>query len=325
MSPQLVPPGPDSVSACGNCQKRDGQPGTCAYAPRVIDAPSPRPTVPRDPPPTDSGQQDGHEARGINPGSGSLGAFASDVKAAIDARLGLPSGRTLNLVPMTDAPLFGMLSRPRVTDSTTWSSMDNVLPPRKHADHLMGLYWRHIHILDPFLDQELFTHWYHSLFAGSSLDIDERIFISTLNVVFALSTQLQEDLQPEQRDEASSTYFGRAWTLLHPELIIWEPGSLELVQCLLLMGRYLQCTSSTHQTWMAVGSAVRIAQSLGLHMPEPSSMPLRPDSRRRRQLWQCCVFMDRYVGINMDFYWYEATNLYIEQFHGCLGEHRWYL
>jgi hypothetical protein len=193
---------------------------------------------------------------------------------------------------MTDAPLFGLLSRPRVADSTA-NSVDNVLPPRKHADHLMDLYWRHINHLDPFLHQEQFSHSYQALFAGSPLDTDERIFISTLNTVFALSTQLQEDMQAEQRDEASSTYFRRAWALLHPEMIIWEPGSLELVQCLLLMGRYLQCTSNTHQTWMAVGSAVRIAQSLGLHIPEASSVPLRPDSRRRRQLWQCCVFMDR--------------------------------
>jgi hypothetical protein len=85
--------------------------------------------------------------------------------------------------------------------------------------------------------------------------------------------------------------------LLRPESIIWEPGSLELVQCLLLMGRYLQCTNNPHQTWMAVGSAVRIAQSLGLHLREvPSSNPPARDSRLRRHLWKWCVFMDSFAS-----------------------------
>jgi hypothetical protein len=73
-----------------------------------------------------------------------------------------------------------------------------------------------------------------------------------------------------------------------------EPGSLEIVQCLLLMSRYLQCTNNPHQTWMAIGSAVRIAQSLGLHLSgSASSSHSNRDTRLRRQLWQCCVFMDR--------------------------------
>jgi hypothetical protein len=47
---------------------------------------------------------------------------------------------------------------------------------------------------------------------------------------------------------------------------------------------------------MAVGSAVRIAQSLGLHFLEaPSSSPPSYDSRLRRHLWKCCVFMDRFA------------------------------
>ena len=217
--------------------------------------------------------------------------FASTFKAAIDAILGLPAARKRCPIPLTDAPLFGeRLSRRQTTDVGIQTS-ENLLPPRKHTDHLISLYWRYLEPLEPLLNQKRFSHSYHMLFTGSELDCDERVFVSTLNVIFALSTQLQESSPPEQRDEESKTFFQRAWSLLRPETILWEPGSLELIQCLLLMGRYLQCTRNLHQTWMAVGSALRIAQSLGLHSPNQSSSG---DGRSGRQIWQCCVSMDRY-------------------------------
>jgi hypothetical protein len=202
---------------------------------------------------------------------------------------------------MTDAPLFGLLPRRQINDSSVYHE-DNVLPSRKHADYLIEIYWRHIQPLEPLLDRERFFHSYQALFAGSLFNEDERIFVSTLNTIFAIATQLQGYLPREKREEASKTYFNRAWTLLRPESIIWEPGSLELVQCLLLMGRYLQCTNNPHQTWMAVGSAVRIAQSLGLHLSDAaSSSPAARDSRLRLHLWKCCVFMDRFVS-NLSFW-----------------------
>ena len=232
----------------------------------------------------------------------------------------------MSLIPMTDAPLFGLLPRPQVTDNNN-HHVDHLLPTRKQADHLVDMYWRHIQPLEPFLDPERFPRSYQALFSGSPLHEDEGVFLSTLNTIFAFSTQLQEDMPYKQRNENSNTYFQRAWTLLRPEISIWEPGSLELVQCLLLMGRYLQCTSNAHQTWMVVGSAVRIAQSLRLHpletsppSPPPvgdttergflapttpkiklnpySTMPsIGASSNQSRHIWQCCVFMDRYESI----------------------------
>ncbi len=161
------------------------------------------------------GQQDEHD---VQPKP--IGIFAVEVKAAIDARLGLPSGGGPNPIPMSDAPLFGNLSRPQISGSAV-HNMDNVLPPRKHADHLMDIYWRHIQPLEPLLEEEGFSRSYQAFFSGTLLDHEERTFVSALNTVFALSTQLQECMQPEQREEASHTYFHRAWALLRPEMIIW--------------------------------------------------------------------------------------------------------
>jgi hypothetical protein len=204
---------------------------------------------------------------------------------------------------MKDAPLFDLRLSFTPQPSAT---VDSVLPQRRHADRLVDLFWQHIQPLEPMLEQDLFTRSYEALFAGHPLpaNADERVFLSTLNTVFALSTQLQESLPAGERNQASNTYFHRAWAMLRIEAVLWEPGSLEVVQCLLLMARYLQCSNNLHQTWMAVGMAVRMAQSIGLDKPkfapDASSDRIRPDFRE--QLWQCCVYMDRqetlmtYVG-----------------------------
>ena len=194
---------------------------------------------------------------------------------------------------MVDAPLFGPLSRRQPINGSLGQG-DNVLPTRKHADHLVQLYWQYIDPQEHLLNEKRFFRSYQTLFTGGELDDDEHIFLSILNTIFALSTQLQEHIPPEKRDQTSSTFFQLAWSLLRPETIIWEPGSLQLVQCLLLICQYLQCTANPHQTWMAVGSAVRIAQSIGLHVSNKSSSnSLDHDLPLRRQIWRRCVVFDR--------------------------------
>ncbi|KAK1995023.1 fungal-specific transcription factor [Colletotrichum falcatum] len=160
----------------------------------------------------------------------------------------------------------------------------------------MGLYWHYVDPLYPFLDRPKFEHSYRALFAGTSIDADERIFASTLNLVFALSTQLSESIPPEQRVSSSQAYFKRAQDLL--QFSLWDTGSVELIQCLLIMSQYLQSTNNPHQTWMVVGSVVRIAQGLGLHLPETSS-GLASESERNlvKRIWHGCLLMDRMIAI----------------------------
>jgi hypothetical protein len=221
--------------------------------------------------------------------------FAFKVKAAIDTRLGLPAEKKRCPIPLTDAPLFAdTLQVPRRQPTNEAHHVNNVLPPRKHADHLVSLYWQHLDPLEPLLDKHHFDTCYQLLFAGNDFDCDELVFLSTLNAVFALSTQLQENIPTEQRNATATTYFYRAWSLLDPDTVLWQTPSVELVQCLLLIARYLHCTNNPHQTWMAVGSAVRMAQSLGLHQCHESTTEA-PNTcvRLGRQVWRRCVYMDR--------------------------------
>jgi hypothetical protein len=233
--------------------------------------------------------------------SGSPGSFAGEVKAAIDARFGVVSGGSPNAMPMSDAPLFGLqLSNRRPGDER----LDKVLPPRRQADELLNTFWKYIHPIDCFLDEKRFCRSYETLFAGGESEIDEQTLICTLNVVFAFASQVRESAVAVERDTIANTYFQRAWNLLRPETILWEPPSLQVVECLLLMSRYLQCTNNSHQTWMAVGSAIRIAQSLGIHLPKASNAGIPNDQEHwQHHLWNCCVFADMYVKLISLSFW----------------------
>lgn len=220
-------------------------------------------------------------------GSSSAGSFIKQVQDAINTQLGQPNDNTRQQVRDQGAVSLTSPSAPQ-----SYSLADYVLPPRKLADHLVGIYWMYVDPLYPFLNRSKWESCYGGLFAGTSIDADERVFVATLNIMFALSTELDESLSPVKRNESSSAYFRRAQNLLPVSFM--ESGSVALVQYLLLSSQYLQSTNHPHQTWMVVGSAVRIAQSLGLYLPEVSGELTQLDERELlRRIWHGCILMDR--------------------------------
>lgn len=218
-------------------------------------------------------------------GSSSAGSFSSQIKAAIEERLGrsqVNGARTPQLRPLHSV----------TTKRSTFDISNLLLPPRRLANELMQTYWQFIAPLYPFLDRRSWEECYENVFAGRPIEADESIFIATMNMIFALSTQLKEHLDQDKREHTSNVYFERAREPL--DTMMWTSGSLELVQYLLLAGQYLQCTVSTHQTWMVVGSAARIAESLGLHLPETSATaPTTRQQELYRRIWHGCILMDR--------------------------------
>ncbi len=230
-------------------------------------------------------------------GSSSAGAFTKQVKAAIDARFGW-SSTTLD-DGVTSAASVDKTKEHRLAIQ---SYPSYVLPPRTEADSIMPVYWQYVDPLYPILDKKKWDQAYLNIYAGAPVGIDEHIFVATLEVILALSIQQVESMETHRREESSRLHFRRAQDLL--QLKLWDAGSIELVQCLLLTSQYLQSTNNPNQTWMVVGVAVRTAQSLGLHLSETSTACQDPDRRELlRKIWHDCVLMDRYVSSphNMEF------------------------
>ncbi|CAK7238453.1 hypothetical protein SEUCBS140593_010703 [Sporothrix eucalyptigena] len=293
-------------------------------------------------------------------GSSSAGSFTRQIKEAIDAHMGAasaspssagPSGTSGGVTGTTTLALPQRLAHSRNdgedddeneddNDEDGDADMLELLPRRREADRLVDLYWRYVDPLYPFLDRRTWTPAYEALFDRLADDedgdpspnpADDRVFVSTLNIIFALSTQLSEGWPPpptlssapqsqtssqsdkrrqkqqhhqqqrllRQRERRCRLYFARAQKLLQSSL--WETaGSLATVQFLLLASQYLQSTNSPHQTWMVVGSTIRTAQSLGLHLRDDGAgtdtLPLAERELRRR-LWHGCVLLDRMVSV----------------------------
>jgi hypothetical protein len=171
-----------------------------------------------------------------------------------------------------------------------------VLPPRHFADELLSIYFNLVHPLYPYIDSIELDEFYKSLWGGRSGNHAETVCIAILNTIFALSCQLNESILPEQRAPSAEVFFLRAKASLKDH--IWHVGSLQSVQCFLLMGQYLQSTNNAAQCWTFVGLAIRTAQNLGIHLPATSAAI--KFSRRRelvRKVWSGCIMMDRVLSM----------------------------
>ncbi|KAJ5817945.1 hypothetical protein N7447_007953 [Penicillium robsamsonii] len=223
------------------------------------------------------------------------GRFAGQVAAAIDSRAGLALA-TCHQVPLVDAPLFGDFD---LSSQSYLISSPTELPPRAYSDQLIDIYWRYVDPMEPVLDRQRFFENYGKAYSTpiTPLYANYNVWFSILNLVFALAVQRQEQNPLHQRNEEGQCFFRRAWALLPAESMLWEPGSLELVQCLMLMNRYLHCTSNQQKTWMTAGLAMRIAQSMCCHIADaPSSNGSTDDKGLKQKVWASCVALDRCIS-----------------------------
>ncbi|CZR61789.1 related to C6 transcription factor [Phialocephala subalpina] len=228
-------------------------------------------------------------------GSSSASSFMKQIKSAVDSNL-VPAGQEGLQTNINSSQLRSPDQVETSQQRSKLNGSDCVLPLRRAADELVSVYWTLVHPLYPYIDRSRFEHDYEALWTDLPMYMDERIFLSMLNAIFALTSQLAESMNAEARAVAAQLYFHRARGLL--DLSLWESGSLEIIQCLLLMGQYLQSSDAPHQCWMVIGHAIRVAQSLGLHLPmsrfEVQSLPERELARK---IWHGCVLMDRILSM----------------------------
>ncbi|KAL6889950.1 hypothetical protein GGI43DRAFT_416099 [Trichoderma evansii] len=227
-------------------------------------------------------------------GSSSAGSFMRQIKAAIDVKLGLPHPRqpasgTSNAIRGPQGPKSG-------NGGDNSQRIEYLLPPRKTADKLASAYWELVYPLYPFIDRSLIEESYRSIWSGDSAPMDESMAMCMVNLIFALGAQLTDSIELEHRKASANMYFKRAQDLLRLDL--WDVGSTELIQCLLLMGQYLQTTDNPHQCWMVIGHAIRVAQELGFHLSEYSlDLPSSRETELVRRIWHGCVMMDRVLSM----------------------------
>ncbi|PYH77076.1 hypothetical protein BO82DRAFT_345797 [Aspergillus uvarum CBS 121591] len=173
------------------------------------------------------------------------------------------------------------------------SDFQFVIPPRRQADNLLGLYWDYVDSAYPWLDRPSIESAYETLWIqDGELAMNETVLHCLLNLMFATSCVATQGEPPLVRYESSVVFFDRAQALMSYELL--DLYNFEIIQILLLTAVYLQHDKEPQKCFRIIGTAIHIAQELGLHIPETTEAMDSPKERDlARQVWNGCVIMDR--------------------------------
>ncbi|OJJ95784.1 hypothetical protein ASPACDRAFT_35680 [Aspergillus aculeatus ATCC 16872] len=168
-----------------------------------------------------------------------------------------------------------------------------VIPPRKQADNLLGLYWDYVDSAYPWLDRPSIESAYETLWIqDGELTMNETVLHCLLNLMFATSCVATQGEPPLVRYESSVVFFERAQALMSYQLL--DLYNFEIIQILLLTAVYLQHDKEPQKCFRIIGTAIHIAQELRLHIPETTEAMDNPKERDlARQVWNGCVIMDR--------------------------------
>lgn len=189
-------------------------------------------------------------------------------------------------------------SLPKIQWKRAESSM--MLPRRHVADDLLHSFFTFAHDFLPIFHKPAFQRQYEILWVsnaparpnGPHDNLEDGIFLSTLNVCFALGSLFSELVADEDREPTGDEYYQRSRALTNFD--ICDYSSLSTVRLQLATGLYLQTTAHASRCWNVVGMAVRLAQNLGLHKgPSGHSQSESVEDEMKRRVWYSCVVMDR--------------------------------
>lgn len=163
-------------------------------------------------------------------------------------------------------------------------------------------------MLYPYLYKAAFKTRYQKLWLSSqeqsaivtdTIDRDnysnDSVFFCILNMAFALALQYGPILPLPKRRHSAETFFCRAQKFITLDSL--GQGDCALVQALLMIALYLQNTDISEACWNVTGLAIRVAQSIGLHLsPNIQNVPVSVVKLEiRRRVWTGCVLQDRRV------------------------------
>jgi len=174
-----------------------------------------------------------------------------------------------------------------------------VYPDRRRTDEYVQCYWEFMHPLFPILHRPSFMASYEEVWLPEntardlsiSSEVERTVFSCTLNLILALGCQFSTSIPSAKKQPLADEFYERSRRLFIYEIL--DSSSVSLVQLLLLQGVYLQSSRYASRCWNVVGLAIRVAQSLGLHVPVERQGETQLIREMRRRIWHTCVVLDR--------------------------------
>jgi hypothetical protein len=174
---------------------------------------------------------------------------------------------------------------------------------RRQADNFVNCFWEFVHPLFPVLHRPTFQRKYEQLWTDSTeahsdyvSEAEEAAFTSTLNLVFAVGCKFSSLIDPAQKSSVSDNFYQRSRQAYPFDIL--DSTSISLVQMLVLMAVYLQSTEYASRCWNSAGLAIRMAQSLGLHVDQSGKKGnTQLEVQMRRRIWHTCTGLDRLLSM----------------------------
>lgn len=167
------------------------------------------------------------------------------------------------------------------------------LPSKPIADHLLSQYHAHVQSTLPVVRWPDFLAEYEQVFHTGSLQGAPRDWTAVLFGVLACGAQhtlTLDDDHTREYDDRRRQYDGRELLRIACDVVDMgqDDFSIDRVRAALLISVFLYEGNSKSACWIWIGSAVRLAQGLGLHLESGSS-----DSEARKRVWWGVYTWDR--------------------------------
>ncbi|KAH7923243.1 hypothetical protein BV22DRAFT_1093249 [Leucogyrophana mollusca] len=194
------------------------------------------------------------------------------------------------------------------------------LPPVTVQDHLVELYFKHVHVIFPVIHKDRFLREYNARKYGShpttpesggesppspNQEPSQTVTKLLLLAIFAIAARYSDDASPPTVDrmwEAGCEYLIEARTVLAK---VYHSSRASTCQALLLLGHREFGIGSMEQGWLYIGMAIRMAQDLGLNRAADrwqfngAPMFSAEENQARKQIWWACCVADKYSSIYM--------------------------
>ncbi|PYH45821.1 transcription factor domain-containing protein [Aspergillus saccharolyticus JOP 1030-1] len=165
------------------------------------------------------------------------------------------------------------------------------LPPKEVANRLLGQYYSCIHSILPVIHWPTFVAEYEEVYQAGSLLGVSREWAAVLFGVFACGSLHTLERNREQE--------GKEFVKICCGVIdVWQDNfTLDQARAALLASIFLYEANSRSASWVWIGSAVRVAQEIGLHLESGPWSPLEGEMRKR--VWWGMYTWDRLLALEM--------------------------
>ncbi|KAL4984645.1 fungal-specific transcription factor domain-containing protein [Aspergillus falconensis] len=165
------------------------------------------------------------------------------------------------------------------------------LPPQDVAHHLLAQYHANIHTTFPVIHWPTFMKEYEAVYRQGSLIGVTREWAAVLFSVFALGSLHTSD---PNREEMGKKFVRTSCGVID----VWQDNfTLDQARAALLASIFLYEVNSTSASWVWNGSAVKVAQEIGLHL-ESGPWPVLEGEMRKRVWWGMYTW-DRIMALEM--------------------------